>query len=250
MESFQCIPWCWFIGWSRGLSRKSGARPKRIEPEQDDANAMGYGQICCNTAGTSRSKLLFRHICPSDLTFCVQLLQYYIHRYILHAKRSPLAKLHKSWQHSIPAPFSLVATYDHPLSYLIHRWIPLYVPAIAMRIHILPFLFALSIINIEELMTYSGYSIMPSGILLPGMARRNDNHFLSKGEGNFASFGVIDWVSGTAIGGDAIDDMKAEWTKHGGEQKLIDAGDSAGNFVDNMSEKLKKKGGRKRTVAK
>jgi hypothetical protein len=119
-----------------------------------------------------------------------------------------------------------------------------------MRIHILPFLFALSIVSIEELMTYSGYSIMPSGILLPGMARRNDNHFLCKGDGNFATVGVIDWVSGTAIGGDVVDDMKAEWMKHGGEQKLIDAGDSAGNFVDNMSEKLKKKAGRKKTVAK
>jgi len=177
-------------------------------------------------------------------------LQYYIHRYILHAKRSPLAKLHTKWQHSIPAPFSLVASYDHPLPYLIHRWIPLYIPAIALRVHILPFLLALSIVSIEELMTYSGYSIMPSGILLPGMARRNDNHFLCKGQGNFASFGAIDWVSGTSVGGDVVEDMKAEWEKHGGEQKLIDAGDSTGNFVDNMGEKLKRKSGRKRTAAR
>jgi hypothetical protein len=119
-----------------------------------------------------------------------------------------------------------------------------------MHIHILPFLLTLSIISIEELMTYSGYSIMPSGILLPGMARRNDNHFLSKGEGNFATFGVIDWVSGTAVGGDVVEDMKAEWEKHGGDQKLIDAGDSASNLVDNIGEKLKRKSGRKRTIAK
>jgi hypothetical protein len=119
-----------------------------------------------------------------------------------------------------------------------------------MRVHILPFLFTLSIVSIEELMTYSGYSIMPSGILLPGMARRNDHHFLSKGDGNFATFGAIDWVSGTSVGGDVVEDMKAEWEKHGGDQKLIDAGDSAGNFVDSMGEKLKRKGGRKKTVAK
>lgn len=133
------------------------------------------------------------------------------------------------------------------MTYLIHRWIPLYVPAFALRVHILPFLFALSLTCLEELMTYSGYSIMPSSILLPGMARRTDTHFLCKGEGNFASYGALDWVSGTSVGSDVTDDMRAEWDKRGGDQKLIEAGDSVGEVMESMKAKATR---RRRTSAK
>ena len=170
---------------------------------------------------------------------------------MLHSPRSPLTKLHLAWQHSIPSPFSLTATYDHPLCYLIHHWLPIYLPAFALRVHILPFLFALSITSLETLITYSGYSILPSGILLPGMAKRIDNHFLVQGEGNFAAFGLLDWVGGTSVGGDVVDDMKTEWEKRGGEQKLIDAGDKAGNLMDGVGEKLRgKAAARKKKVGK
>jgi hypothetical protein len=168
---------------------------------------------------------------------------------VLHNRRFPLSKQHIAWQHSVPAPFSLVASYDQPLCYLVHHWIPLYVPAMLLHVHILPFLFALSLTCLEELTTYSGYSILPSGIILPGMARRTDTHFLCNGEGNFASYGVLDWVSGTSVGADVVDDAKAEWDKRDGNQKLIDAGDAAGGFIDGISEKVKGKGGRKKKAA-
>ncbi|KAF2433350.1 SulP family sulfate permease, partial [Tothia fuscella] len=174
-------------------------------------------------------------------------LQYYIHRHVLHNPRFRyLSKAHATWQHSIPSPFSLIASYDHPICYLLHHWVPLYTPAFALHVHILPFLLALSVSCIEELITYSGYSIMPSGIILPGMARRTDNHFLCRGDGNYAAFGALDWVNGTSVGGDVADDMKAEWEKHGGQRSLGEAGNKAGGFIDGIGSQLSGKGGRKK----
>jgi hypothetical protein len=154
-----------------------------------------------------------------------------------------------AWQHTLPVPFTLAATYDHPICYLIHHWVPLYVPAIALRVHILPFLFALSIATLADTVSYSGYStaLLPSGIILPGMARRVEGHFLSKGEGNFSSFGLVDWVSGTSVGADVIDDMKAEWDNRDGSQKLVEAGDNAGNFIGGVGDKIRGKAGAKKS---
>jgi hypothetical protein len=150
-----------------------------------------------------------------------------------------------AWQHTLPVPFTLAATYDHPICYLLHHWVPLYLPAIALRVHILSFLFALSIATLADTVSYSGYStaLLPSGIILPGMARRVEGHFLSKGGGNFSSFGLVDWVSGTSVGADVIDDMKAEWNKRDGSQKLVEAGDNAGNFIEDVGEKIRGKAG-------
>lgn len=150
-----------------------------------------------------------------------------------------------AWQHTLPVPFTLAATYDHPICYLIHHWVPLYLPAIALRIHILPFLFALSIATLADTVSYSGYStaLLPSGIILPGMAHRVEGHFLSKGEGNFSSFGLVDWVSGTSVGSDLIDDMKAEWDNRDGSGKLLEAGDNASNFIGGVGEKIRGKAG-------
>lgn len=178
-------------------------------------------------------------------------LQYLIHRFILHNTRSPatqpFASMHLAWQHSMAAPYSLIASYDQPVVYLIHHFLPLYVPAWALRVHLLPFLFTLAIVSLEELMTYSGYAILPSTIMLPGMARRIDNHFIAKGQGNFAAFGLLDWVSGTSVGGDLIDDMKAEWEDRRGDEKVAAAADGAQGFVEGVGDKLKK-GGRRRKV--
>jgi hypothetical protein len=119
--------------------------------------------------------------------------------------------------------------------------VPLFVPAIALRAHILPVLFALSLASLETLITYSGYSILPSGILLPGMAKRIDNHFLVQGQGNFAAFGALDWCHGTSVGRDVVDDMRVEWDKHDGDGKLLDASDRAGNLLDGIGDKVRTK---------
>lgn len=73
------------------------------------------------------------------------------------------------------------------------------------------------------------------------MAKRIDNHFLVSGDGNYAAFGALDWVNGTSVGGDVVDDMKAEWEKHDGDQKLIGAGDKAGDLMGGMGAKLQGK---------
>jgi len=166
-------------------------------------------------------------------------LQYFIHRYILHNPRFAIAKEHAKWQHSIPSPFSLVATYDHPLAYLLHHWVPLYLPAFLFKTHLLPFLAILLITSLEELMTYSGYSVLPSAILVKGMARRIDTHFLSKGKGNFAAFGAVDWVAGTSIGKPVTEDLEKEWNKHDMDDKVQKGIDVGGGLVDTIGANMK-----------
>jgi hypothetical protein len=181
------------------------------------------------------------------LLFSRGTLQYYTHRFLLHNPRFPLSKYHVAWQHSIPAPFALSAAYDYPPCYLLHHWLPVFLPAIAIRAHILPVLFALVLASLETLVTYSGYSILPSSILLPGMAKRIDNHFLAQGQGNFAAFGALDWCHGTSVGRDVVDDMRAEWDKHDGETKMLDAGDRAGGLLEGVGDKVRgKANGRRR----
>ncbi len=38
-----------------------------------------------------------------------------------------------------------------------------------------------------------------------------------------------------------MDDMRAEWDKHDGEGKLLDASDKAGNLVDGVGDKVRVK---------
>jgi len=117
--------------------------------------------------------------------------------------------------------------------------VPLYVPAILFRTHFLPFLVVLAIASGEELLTYSGYTVLPSHIMVRGMARRVDNHFIVKGRGNYAAFGAVDWIAGTSVGGDLVDDLKAEWDKRDGDQKLAEGADQAGDILQNLGMKAK-----------
>ena len=110
----------------------------------------------------------------------------------------------------MPLPYSLIASYDHPLPYLIHAFIPTFLPALAFRFHILTYLLYLGIVSLEETFTYSGYNVLPSGFILGGIARRIETHFLSHGKGNYGCYGILDWVMGTSVGADVIDDLRDE----------------------------------------
>ena len=69
------------------------------------------------------------------------------------------------WQHSIPAPFAIVAAYDHPLAYLLHHWVPLYLPAMLFQTHLLPFL-ALAVIMVAlPIKTYAFFTMNKQGWL-------------------------------------------------------------------------------------
>jgi hypothetical protein len=143
-----------------------------------------------------------------------QVLGYYSHRFILHPN-SPnfVSKLHNSYFHAITAPYSFATHYDHPASYILFRFLPVYLPSIIFRIHLLTFLLLLSIVTLEETMTNSGYTTVP-GIMLGGIARRQDLHSECHGRGNYAPWGIMDWLHGTGIGPDVIDDAKDEAEKH------------------------------------
>lgn len=166
-------------------------------------------------------------------------LQYYIHNHLLHSPTGGvLSDLHQSWQHSIRIPFSFVANYDHPVCHLLHRFLPLYLPAIALRMHILTYLILIAIFSLEETFVYSGYNVLPSTIMLRGMARRCDAHMLSEGDGNFGCLGILDWCHGTTLGKDVVDDLKAEMEKHNLEDRAGRAIDGAGNAANGLTGKL------------
>ena len=134
-------------------------------------------------------------------------MTYIFHRYALHSEQSPLAKMHANWQHAVPAPFSLVAHYDHPIAYLMHVFMPAYLPAVLFRFHLLTYLLYLAIVSLEETFAYSGYNVLPSAFILGGIARRQEKHIMGGGYGNYGCFGLVDFTMGTSIGEDLIDDV-------------------------------------------
>ena len=115
------------------------------------------------------------------------ILHYPIHRYLLHAspKSFFLARWHRDWAHSLNSVFSIAAAYDHPVCYLLAHWLPVYIPALILRLHVLTWLLFLALTSVEAVFIYSGYAVLPSGIILPGMARRIDKHYETGGNGNF-----------------------------------------------------------------
>ena len=112
--------------------------------------------------------------------------------------------------------------------------------------HILTYLFLIVIFSLEETFVYSGYNILPSTIMLRGMARRTDAHMMSEGEGNFGPFGVLDWVHDTTLGKDVVDDLKSEMEKHHVEEKAGNAIDGVGNAAGGLAGKLRAKAGKGR----
>lgn len=139
-----------------------------------------------------------------------EVLTYGIHRYALHSDDSPITELHESWQHSLRAPFSLVAHYDHPVPYVLHVFLPMYLPAILFRFHLLTYQIYLIITSLEETFAYSGYSALPSAFILGGIARRQEKHLMGDGDGNFGCFGLADALMGTSLGTDLVDDVVDE----------------------------------------
>ena len=138
-----------------------------------------------------------------------EVLTYVFHRYLLHAE-SRLGKWHVKWQHSIVSPFSFVAHYDHPLAYLIHVFLPMYLPAVILRVHLLTFHLYLIIVSLEETFAYSGYNVLPTAFILGGMARRQERHLMGEGKGNFGCFGLSDFLMGTSLGEDLVEDVVDE----------------------------------------
>lgn len=104
----------------------------------------------------------------------------------------------------------MVANYDHPVAYIVRVFLPAYLPAVVFRFHLLTYQLYLAIVSLEETFAYSGYNVLPSGLILGGMARRQERHLMSKGEGNFGCFGALDFILGTTLGQDMIEDVTEE----------------------------------------
>jgi hypothetical protein len=135
---------------------------------------------------------------------------YTIHRYVLHESDSTVAQLHEEWFHSLQATFPISAAYDHPLPYLLHKFLPTYLPAMLFRFHMLTYIIYLALISVEETFAYSGYSTVPTNFILGGIARRTDGHLLEDGQGNYGCLGLTDWLMGTSVGGDIVEDVRDE----------------------------------------
>ncbi|KAI1126243.1 sterol desaturase family [Nemania abortiva] len=177
-----------------------------------------------------------------------EVLTYYIHRHVLHS-RGAIARLHAQYAHSRKAaPYSLMLYADHPLPLMLHRLLPVYLPPLVVRPHLLTyFLFAL-LTTIEDMLSMSGYSVVP-GIIMGGITRRTAAHYASGGKGNYGAWGLLDWVNGTSVGKDVVEDMRDEAEKHQVKERGRKAVDDTSSLMQDGIDSLKKnrKGRRKRS---
>lgn len=188
-----------------------------------------------------------------------EILTYILHRYLLHSTSSSplirrLARLHNTWYHTIPAPYPLSATYDHPVAYLVRSFLPTFLPALLFRFHLLTYLLYTALASLEEMFAHSGYATVPTNFILGGIARRTDDHVLYDGNGNFGVWGLTDWVMGTGAGDsdDVIDDVVNEAERRDMPRRLRRSGQQIGDKVrrriGNGTAGVKR-GGRKRVTA-
>lgn len=154
-------------------------------------------------------------------------LTWVISRYLLHGGPSnaivrDLTSLHRTWYHkAVKVPFPLSPSYDHPLTYMMKSFLPMYLPAMFWRFHALTFMLYLAIISLEETFTHSGYARLPTNFILGGIAHRNEMHCFSR-NGNYGTWGLTDWVMGTVIGdSDAVDDIAEEYNEADVSGKVV-----------------------------
>ncbi|KAI6086159.1 sterol desaturase family protein [Hypoxylon rubiginosum] len=178
-----------------------------------------------------------------------EVLTYYIHRFILHS-RGKVGKLHSSYAHAgkNAAPYGLMLYTDHPLPLLLHRTLPVYLPAMVIQPHLLTYFLFTILTTLEEMLSMSGYSIVP-GIIMGGITRRTATHYASGGRGNYGAWGLLDWVNGTSVGKDVVKDIQDEAEKHQVKERGQKAVSDTGNLVQDSIDGLKKtRKGRKKTT--
>jgi sterol desaturase/sphingolipid hydroxylase (fatty acid hydroxylase superfamily) len=131
------------------------------------------------------------------LTRRYKALQYLVHRHLLHPPyATTLSRLHHTWSHSLP-PTPITPHYDHPLPYLLTRFLPAYFPFIILRPHLITYLLFLTAISLLEAISLSGLQGLPWG--LDSMSRRCEAHWLGGGRRSFADLGLADWIAGTGM---------------------------------------------------
>ncbi|KAI1747485.1 sterol desaturase family [Xylaria castorea] len=178
-----------------------------------------------------------------------EVLTYYIHRYVLHS-RGAIAKWHAQYAHSrqTAAPYSLMLYADHPLPLMLNRLLPVYLPSLVVRPHLLTYFLFTLLTTIEETLSMSGYSVIP-GIIMGGITRRTATHYASGGKGNYGAWGLLDWFSGTSVGKDVVEDLQDEAEKHQVKERGRKAVSDTSSLVQDGIDGLKKgrKGRKKRS---
>ncbi|KAG6040349.1 hypothetical protein E4U41_000819 [Claviceps citrina] len=170
-----------------------------------------------------------------------EVLQYYLHRQVLHGK-SDLARRHLAYAHATSgAPYSLQILTDHPFALFFHRFLPVFLPSVLIRTHLLTYFFVTIITTIEETLAMSGYTVVP-GIVMSGITARTAIHYAGKGSSNYGAVGVMDWVHGTSKGRGVLDDVKKEADKHNmQESRSARKADMGSNTVQSGIESIKKR---------
>ncbi|KAK5996794.1 hypothetical protein PT974_02137 [Cladobotryum mycophilum] len=113
-------------------------------------------------------------------------LQYYIHRSILHGERYSAAKKHRDFAHARSSPpFSLLLMADHPIPLMLHRLLPLFLPALLLRPHLLTYFLFTFICTMEETLAMSGYIVVPI-MFMTGIAQRTAVHYAGEGRPTLA----------------------------------------------------------------
>lgn len=141
-----------------------------------------------------------------------EVLQYYLHRRVLHGK-SGLARKHVAYAHATSgAPYSLQVYTDHPIAIFLHRFLPVFLPSVIIRTHMLTYFFVIILTTIEETLAMSGYTFIP-GVIMSGITARTAIHYAGRGSSNYGAVGVMDWAHGTSKGRDVLKDAKKEADK-------------------------------------
>ncbi|KAG6117407.1 hypothetical protein E4U13_001144 [Claviceps humidiphila] len=141
-----------------------------------------------------------------------EVLQYYLHRRVLHGK-SGLARKHVAYAHATSgAPYSLQVYTDHPIAIFFHRFLPVFLPSVIIRTHMLTYFFVIILTTIEETLAMSGYTFIP-GVIMSGITARTAIHYAGRGSSNYGAVGVMDWAHGTSKSRDVLRDAKKEADK-------------------------------------